>query len=618
MTLIPADQFEADIQQAEVDCGLFHDVIHGQVSGPTSSIVLEGGTARSLLYILAGLSGLKRYATKAALDADLSPPPNFLAFVTNDPTSSNNFMWYKIGASGTGSWAISDQSYLQSVLDSSPALDVERVKPSGFSYVEGRILGCNAPGRAIHDIDLLVDWDKNYRLLTGTPDLGEIQPWPNGSSVYVGPNGSDANPGTRDRPFATVKFAYQTSSRTVWLLPGDYSELLDLEVSDRTVGGGDPRAMQIRAVVPGTARFVGNNTYARDMTWVVTTSTIAGSVQKFNKATPTNVGGGGLGSVNAIVRRLYDENGEPIYDYYTTGGVIHKVHRFLIIPSYDLAGTLTTVAESFGWSQNSGTKEITIRLDNEDLNDIKDQIDIIYYEPAGSHSIKGVKLFMGGVVFYGSASVVVDDDGSHGTELYMQDCQFILSLMGAAFVFHGTTCLMQRTLALFSAADNLSYSGNSVGDGISRAMEIDCVSLYAGFVWNPAGLPTTVTQQPSTTHLTTYMCRINGLYGKGYGQSIADTGGTSKSWMVGTVCLNPYYVYDGATVTLYNSLYLGIDPGSGFIGWIDNVQVGGRGSGYGLHVDGATIKAFHSFYTGATGSITGTTGTVTAYVPASP
>jgi len=49
-------------------------------------------------------AGMKGYTTVALMNADLTPPANTLALVTNDDTESNNVQWIKIGASGTGSW----------------------------------------------------------------------------------------------------------------------------------------------------------------------------------------------------------------------------------------------------------------------------------------------------------------------------------------------------------------------------------------------------------------------------------------------------------------------------------------------------------------------------------
>lgn len=56
------------------------------------------GTASWVLY-------LKWYATKAEMDADLVPGADVLAIVDKDPTTTNRGLYYKIGATTTGSWA---------------------------------------------------------------------------------------------------------------------------------------------------------------------------------------------------------------------------------------------------------------------------------------------------------------------------------------------------------------------------------------------------------------------------------------------------------------------------------------------------------------------------------
>lgn len=49
-------------------------------------------------------SNVYGYATKALMDADLTPADKSIAYVTNDTTPTNNGTWRKSGASGGGSW----------------------------------------------------------------------------------------------------------------------------------------------------------------------------------------------------------------------------------------------------------------------------------------------------------------------------------------------------------------------------------------------------------------------------------------------------------------------------------------------------------------------------------
>jgi len=57
------------------------------------------------------------FTTKALMDADLAHAANILALVTNDSTSTNNGIYIKLGASGSGSWQKS--SYVPPVVDGS-------------------------------------------------------------------------------------------------------------------------------------------------------------------------------------------------------------------------------------------------------------------------------------------------------------------------------------------------------------------------------------------------------------------------------------------------------------------------------------------------------------------
>ncbi|NVN91285.1 MAG: right-handed parallel beta-helix repeat-containing protein [Desulfuromonadales bacterium] len=72
----------------------------------TNSANLGASLASLLQSQTAGTLG---YQTVAAMNADLAHPANTIALVTNDPTSTNNTYWIKLGASGTGSWQKSSQ-----------------------------------------------------------------------------------------------------------------------------------------------------------------------------------------------------------------------------------------------------------------------------------------------------------------------------------------------------------------------------------------------------------------------------------------------------------------------------------------------------------------------------
>lgn len=60
-------------------------------------------------------AGLIGKATKALLDADLAHAADAIAYVTNDTTATNNGFYRKVGASGSGSWAKGDDSWIDAL-----------------------------------------------------------------------------------------------------------------------------------------------------------------------------------------------------------------------------------------------------------------------------------------------------------------------------------------------------------------------------------------------------------------------------------------------------------------------------------------------------------------------
>ena len=73
---------------------------------PAKAEVRSWGTGlETAIAALAGTGG-KLYATKAAMDADLSPAANTPAIVRADSTAANNGLYTKSGGTGTGSWTL--------------------------------------------------------------------------------------------------------------------------------------------------------------------------------------------------------------------------------------------------------------------------------------------------------------------------------------------------------------------------------------------------------------------------------------------------------------------------------------------------------------------------------
>jgi len=94
------------------------------------------------------------------------------------------------------------------------------------------------------------------------------------NEFYVSPTGSDANPGTRSKPFLTLERARDSvrasrsraASRpiTVWLVPGDYFRTNALELTSED--SGTPSApITWRAVRPGETRLLGARTLSASL-----------------------------------------------------------------------------------------------------------------------------------------------------------------------------------------------------------------------------------------------------------------------------------------------------------------------------------------------------------------
>jgi hypothetical protein len=78
-------------------------------------------------------SNMRGYATKAALDADLTPADGILALVTNDGVAANNGTWRKAGASGAGSWTQAVDR-VSSVESRAAAIEAGAFNSLGFQF----------------------------------------------------------------------------------------------------------------------------------------------------------------------------------------------------------------------------------------------------------------------------------------------------------------------------------------------------------------------------------------------------------------------------------------------------------------------------------------------------
>ncbi|MDA3926063.1 MAG: right-handed parallel beta-helix repeat-containing protein [Kiritimatiellae bacterium] len=80
------------------------------------------------------------------------------------------------------------------------------------------------------------------------------------TDIYVSPGGSDENPGTKEKPLATLSKAIEQQRNsgpgTVWLMDGEYSTTSGF-VLDKRNNGSESAPLIIRSVVPKKARITG-------------------------------------------------------------------------------------------------------------------------------------------------------------------------------------------------------------------------------------------------------------------------------------------------------------------------------------------------------------------------
>jgi hypothetical protein len=96
-----------DLENAELDITTLSDVVNnasGTVTNRNSDVL--DTIAKILADGEAELLNIMLYDTKALLDADLVPGSGRIAIVTSDTTTSNNGVYRKSGATGTGSWIL--------------------------------------------------------------------------------------------------------------------------------------------------------------------------------------------------------------------------------------------------------------------------------------------------------------------------------------------------------------------------------------------------------------------------------------------------------------------------------------------------------------------------------
>lgn len=479
--------------------------------------------------------------------------------------------------------ALADGEGLQDAVTRNQLLRVFKTQRSiphpNFNFLAdyGEVFDCPGPGRARHNIEISTAWQRIYKTSTGTSGRNFPQSSPNlAADKFVDwVNGSDSNSGSINAPYKTVAKALTTSLHTIWMLPGDSKEVLALNYADTVNANGRP--LRIRALYPGTVRFIGRSDKCEEMMWTL------GAAQVYT-ATP---------SVSANVYSITWNPSPGVY---------------IPVPYNPAKDT------GFYWDQNTTTKQITIRAFGKDFTQqaVKSQF-LIAYLPAANNELRGVNVLIEDIDFVGTGQLSsrFDTGLTRRPVLFLNRCRFILTPNGNAVHSAGGLLVAQDCEIYGSGFDGFNYyEGENASLTPCTFLEIDCKASFAGWMHGTPGIPVNRNNQSSSGHQNAIGIRINCDYGEGnYGQSIADTGAGAYYWMIGTVCRDPYFDYYGATLNNFTSMYV-----EGSV-WLDTVAAGGRGSMYGLQAVNANVSQFNSQFTGETQDVVTTSASVSDYVP---
>lgn len=107
------------------------------------------------------------YSTVSAMNADLAHPANTLAVVFNDPVPTNNAVYIKIGASGSGSWVITNLAVPATAMARIAALETGKADKADLDIVSDDVAVATAA------VPLLDHWDQLITDIDGRPLWGK-------------------------------------------------------------------------------------------------------------------------------------------------------------------------------------------------------------------------------------------------------------------------------------------------------------------------------------------------------------------------------------------------------------------------------------------------------------
>jgi hypothetical protein len=452
-----------------------------------------------------------------------------------------------------------------------------RAKPAGFAYVDSNIFSCPGPGLASHDFDAEKNFLATYRLVSG----GEV-----GGQFWVdGVNGSDANFGSLNDPYKTIKACMQGAGglSLIWLMPGVYTDKFDVRATDNLTGGGTiARAVRIKAWAgPGSVIFRFPGQQPGEMAWIVSPGL------SVYEATPTG------GEIAEHI--IYNQDGKEIQiQWYASAALAN--------------------GQTSGWYQDPATKKIYVRHANRDfsLPGFAARLEIMYGGP-GDHVLYGAKLYLEGVTFRGGNELQIlhqiDGANNHRPVLYARNCKWqylgyhSIYMLGGLYLFQD--CVSENSLN----GDGWNYNDDTSGTGLPcQAIEVDCIGRNNG-TREYKSFDGDRNKQGSSGHGTTIVTRVNGEYYGNYGQQVADTGVGSKTWMVGSIMGTPWADLSTSGTGGYYNLWM-----EGTC-WLDTVRAGSKASTDGFRIEFGTSKLFNCELYGTAFIISKTTGLSGIYDP---
>jgi len=490
------------------------------------------------------------------------------------------------------------------------ALSQKRAVPAKFAALAtfglNEVYDCVGPGLALHNIDIEAIWDEKYgSALSGGTDL-----WVNWST------GNDSTgTGSFHAPYKTVKKAMASTPDTCRriFMAGPYSEEVpSWTAADGAIAGGTlARAVKLIGLADGFT-FRNPTVSASSITW-------------------SSSGSGYTGTPSPNTLRLH-----AVYHTNVSGSA---PSQRVIVPFYATTGAVDTAV--YGWTQNTSTGEIYIRLGNINIESTKGNLQFIF--DGADARIDGALMFIKNVTFWGMTDFKLRYSQAGGNWnrpiLFMENCKIHYSSgryasagrLGYGIQNLGGIMVTKGCEFAYAVLDGVNADPDAFAGGGQEPWHVSVDDKYygnglqgsRGHAEYLASFPGARNIQGSSYHQG-LVAMINAWCADNLGQNIAHTQSTTTggSWLIGVKCGSPRadrQVNVGGSPTIFPNMndfdtpYANIHLEGGNV-WVDGCSAGGRDTTYGLTLT-AGGKVYNSKFDGGTGSIS---GTATAFNPLTP